>query len=296
MIKMDTILKTKDFIPEGKDFTSRIAAESRQKLIHAHDFYEIAYIISSYGTHTSEENTCPVSEGMYIMISPGAYHATTASENTTVARIRVCNCLFEKRFFESVVARFLSHPVKAETELHKILKNNLPYCLVLSDNSAHTISSIFKTIKYECNHNSPYTDKTVELMLEIFLMQTSQLYHTDTFSTHTGNSEDRRLEELLTYMKSNLDLPLTLNDLAGHIHFTPEYLSRYFKKHTGKTIMRHLSELRIEKARELLMYTQYPISEICYMCGYSSLANFRKYFSKISGMSPTAFRDHMLHN
>lgn len=103
-------------------------------------------------------------------------------------------------------------------------------------------------------------------------------------------SKSHEIDELAKYIRANFSYNLSLDFLAQHMHLSREYLSRYFKKHMGKTISEYLLEVRIEKAKQMLRTSSYSISDICEHCGYTSVGNFQKAFKKVTSVSPSAYR------
>lgn len=287
---MSIMLKAADFIPENKSYASSVSAESRKEFMHEHDFYEIAYLIDSYGIHRSQGRDMSVSEGFFIIAAPGISHATISAKEPGIPRIRTCNCLFKREFFEKLARRFLTESQQSQQPYFELLQSQKPYCIVMPDNPEHTVADAVKAIRRECDRGESCLDRVVENYLENILVEASRIYNPDISRSRMGGSRDERLDELINYMKSNMDLPLTLAGLAEYMHFSPEYLSRYFKKKTGKTIMQSLAMMRMERAQELLLLTTNSVSEIGYMCGYSSVSNFRKYFTKLCGVSPSEYR------
>jgi transcriptional regulator GlxA family with amidase domain len=66
---------------------------------------------------------------------------------------------------------------------------------------------------------------------------------------------------------------------------------RRFKAATGLAPKHYLQELRIERARDLLIETDWAVSEICFAVGYNDPPSFVRLFSRLSGLTPGAFRD-----
>ena len=75
------------------------------------------------------------------------------------------------------------------------------------------------------------------------------------------------------------------------MHLSREYLSRYFKRYTGKNISETLLEVRMYHAKEMLITTTHAVDDIGLYCGYTSSSNFQKAFKKYTGMSPREFRN-----
>jgi AraC family transcriptional regulator len=68
------------------------------------------------------------------------------------------------------------------------------------------------------------------------------------------------------------------------------YLSSLFSSVTGTTIEHYIINLKIEKAKELLIYDELTLSEIAYRLGYSSVAHLSGQFKKLTGLTPSHFK------
>lgn len=69
------------------------------------------------------------------------------------------------------------------------------------------------------------------------------------------------------------------------------YLSNFFSEIEGITIEKHLINLKIERVKELLVYDELTLSEIAHKLGYSSVAYLSNQFKKITGLTPTFFKE-----
>lgn len=94
----------------------------------------------------------------------------------------------------------------------------------------------------------------------------------------------------LEYIKNNFHKDISLDDVSKVVNISPYYFSRIFKEGTGKNFVEYLTEIRIEKAKELLETTEYSMKEICTMCGYSDPNYFSRSFKKNVGVTPTEFK------
>lgn len=95
----------------------------------------------------------------------------------------------------------------------------------------------------------------------------------------------------VNYIKTNLHLPLSVTDLCNAIGITQPYLYKIFKKETKTSPKQYVSICKIAAAKELLAHTTLPVSQIATSVGYENVLDFSKFFSKQSGMSPTAYRN-----
>jgi AraC family transcriptional regulator len=79
--------------------------------------------------------------------------------------------------------------------------------------------------------------------------------------------------------------------LSGFLNHEYTYLSSLFSSVEGRTIENYFIEQRIEKAKELLVYGQLTLSQIAFELEYSSTAHLSTQFKKITGLTPTYFKE-----
>ena len=84
---------------------------------------------------------------------------------------------------------------------------------------------------------------------------------------------------------------LSVNDVCQHLQMSPSYFGTIFKKHTGETLIEYLTRIRVEKAMELLKYTDLKTYEIADKTGYRDPHYFSLIFKKKVGLSPTEYRE-----
>ncbi|WP_028560787.1 response regulator [Paenibacillus pinihumi] len=83
---------------------------------------------------------------------------------------------------------------------------------------------------------------------------------------------------------------LTLQSVASAVHVTPVWLSKLFKKEKRKTFLEYLTEVRIERAKEMLSDIKYKVYQVSYQVGYKDPVHFSKLFKKQVGCTPKEFR------
>lgn len=108
---------------------------------------------------------------------------------------------------------------------------------------------------------------------------------------YEDNSKNPKIAEAKTFINENYMKPISLDIMADSLAMNPKYLSQLFKSETGKNISDYIAELRIEKAKELLIGTDLKIGEIADAIGIPSRATFLRVFQKIENITPTEFRN-----
>lgn len=99
--------------------------------------------------------------------------------------------------------------------------------------------------------------------------------------------KDTTVLEMIDYIKNNYQEKISISDLSKDLAYSESMLNRKFKKEVHITFNEYLNRYRINKAIDLLKNSDYNITEIAYMCGYSSAKYFARVFKKYLGMSPS---------
>ena len=89
------------------------------------------------------------------------------------------------------------------------------------------------------------------------------------------------------FINDNCREDISLADVAKACNTSTFYFCKLFKRHAGLNFTRHLSNVRIEKAKNLLLNRELRVSEIGYEVGFQSLTHFNRVFKKVVGQSPT---------
>ncbi|MCD8027954.1 MAG: AraC family transcriptional regulator [Erysipelotrichaceae bacterium] len=98
-----------------------------------------------------------------------------------------------------------------------------------------------------------------------------------------------KLSEICEYIKSHYQENLTLNEVAGIYGYSPQYLSRIFKKYTGTTFLAYLNTIRLNMAYKQITQTDYSILTIAEDNGFSNVKALNKLFKETYGVTPTAY-------
>ena len=150
------------------------------------------------------------------------------------------------------------------------------------------INLLFDTMK-----NSTFGQRFKVIgLLYMFLgmIMDNSMYTSLDISSVNSNKSVAKLKNVLAYIRSNYDKPLSLEDMAEAADMSPKYFCHFFKNMTTKTPVEYLNSYRIEKASRKLLNSDTSITKIAYACGFNDLSYFIKTFKRIKGVSPSKFR------
>ncbi|MEI6815236.1 MAG: helix-turn-helix transcriptional regulator [Bacteroidota bacterium] len=97
---------------------------------------------------------------------------------------------------------------------------------------------------------------------------------------------DKRLLELLKYIKENLGSDLSNEILCNIVCVAKEYVGQFFKRLTGKNLQQYIELQRLEKAHELLLTGAHNVQEVTFLVGFKDAAYFSKRFKAKYGINP----------
>jgi two-component system response regulator YesN len=105
------------------------------------------------------------------------------------------------------------------------------------------------------------------------------------------NKTEKLVEQAINYIYDNYqDSSLSLEMTSEYLNISVSYLSMLLKKIKGVTFNKFLVEVRMEKAKELLKFSNEKVVNIAMMVGYNEVYYFSHSFKKFTGMSPKEFR------
>ncbi len=99
------------------------------------------------------------------------------------------------------------------------------------------------------------------------------------------------LRKAVEYLREHYHEQVSLNEVAEHTFVSTYYISRLFKKETGRNFVDYLNEIRIEKAKELLKDIRYKTYEVAESVGIPDAHYFSRLFKKHVGVTPTEYRE-----
>lgn len=102
--------------------------------------------------------------------------------------------------------------------------------------------------------------------------------------------EERTITGITRYLQEHLAEEISLSVLAEQFHLNPQYISQLFKSEIGVNFLAYLTNIRMEKAKKLLLSTSFSIAEVAEQSGYGDYRVFTKVFKKSEGITPSQYR------
>ena len=111
------------------------------------------------------------------------------------------------------------------------------------------------------------------------------------FVTDAENQKNS-IQRIIEYIDHHYKEDLSRTTLADMVYLSADHLARIFKKETGETLVKYITDKRIHAAKELLSDTKTPIAQVASEVGYDNYSYFTKIFKEKTGFSPGDYRKH----
>ncbi|WOC17073.1 GlxA family transcriptional regulator [Pseudochrobactrum sp. MP213Fo] len=98
--------------------------------------------------------------------------------------------------------------------------------------------------------------------------------------------QNSKVLSIIEMMEGCLTEPLSLLDVAGHVGLSRRQIERLFRQEMGRSPARYYLEIRLDRARHLLVQSSMPVVEVAVACGFVSASHFSKCYRELYGRSP----------
>ena len=143
-------------------------------------------------------------------------------------------------------------------------------------------------------HTRVLTPKQYESMISLLTIFGQHLsFVCNQIIVQPQHSEPAAVTRAREFIEENQAGDISLADVARAVNTSTFYFCKLFKKATGLNFTEYLSQVRVEKAKNLLLNPNLRVSEIGYDIGFGSLTHFNRVFRRIAGQSPTSYREHL---
>lgn len=252
-----------------------------EAIFQSHDHLEMAYILSGEGRYRFEDGICSVKEGDLLIINPGVKHQALACPEVEISTTE---------FFVGAV----------DIQIDGFPPNSLPvpdngHILHTSGELRQRLFRICSSMEAEnavCRQGRYFMMKAylMQILLLVIREQCEPVERTKGCAFESVNKK-YVVEQIVNYFEDHYNEKISLDQIAENMYLSPFYISRIFKSETGDTPIRHLINIRLEKARELLESgSEGSIQEIAASVGYDDAYHFSKLFKKHYGITPSQAR------
>lgn len=188
-------------------------------------------------------------------------------------------------------------PLGTRIDQYSFFSYHVHEALHLSEQEQDTLGKCIDMIQVEISERIDHHSQQVLISNIELLLNYCTRYYDRQFNTRSAQNKDivSKIESLLKayYQSDKLSEsgPPSIQYLADQCFLSPGYLSDLLKKETGRTAKDHINDFLVDKAKNLLLGTEEPISGIAYTLGFNYPHYFSRLFKRKTGLSPLEYRE-----
>ncbi len=253
--------------------------------LHCHGFDELIVILRGTAMHVVDGYSFPVKSGDVFVISGKHEH-----QYRNMNGLALANILFDSRTLQMNQWDVRALPgFHALFSLEPLLRTQqkLNSRLHLSERQLNTVNERIRELLQETSAHKPgYRVMAGGLFMQLVVFL-SRCYS----EKPSEESLDLlRLGNAIAHMETHFSEKITLEDLAQKAHLSKRHFQRIFQECLGRSPINHLLHIRIQKAAELLQYSDRTITDIAFDCGFCDSNYFSRQFRQIMNQPPKPYR------
>lgn len=249
--------------------TSATFGKDWEYTLHSHSFAEVFFVTSGNGYFCTKDVEVPIHENTLVLINPNTPHAerSLSPEPLTYIIMGIDNLFFT----------FLDD------------KDSRVHTYDLYDSRSHIIP-VMNLMLEEAQNRTPSSTAICHHYMSVFFLKIKEMIGKE-LSICSSSHFPPECAAVKDYIKLHIAEDITLDTLADFSGFNKYYLSRIFSKTYGIAPINYLLERRILHSEELLKTTDYSITQISRIVGFSSANYFSQSFKRYTGMTPLSYRE-----
>lgn len=283
-----TILPSESHFQYNMDF-----APGMKTQMHSHEYLELFYVIDGEYRQRILGNEYVFHKGELCLIDRNCQHQEILGDSpATILFLGVTNIMFDDVMERKVTTERISAFLKTALLKQKSIQQYLNFKPIADSTSCAECPTIEATLIQliteleRHDEASPYICQG--LLLRLFHILSTQY----DFSLSQKVRREMNwilFEEITNFMNENL-AQISLSVLTEKFHFQEDYFNRLLKAQSGLTYTEYLQQLRLKRAEELLVSTNYNIDYIMELIGYHNKGYFYKIFTERYKLTPAQFR------
>lgn len=130
--------------------------------------------------------------------------------------------------------------------------------------------------------------KSLKNMMEVYQNAVDKML---SFLEGEEQDESRMIQKIKNLIEKEYARDISLNYVAENVNLTPAYVSYIFKKETGQTLVKYVTDIKMMKAKKMLEEGTMKIVQVAKTCGYENQSYFNRLFKNYYGVTPKQLRE-----
>ena len=240
--------------------------------LHTHPFTELFYVVDGKGEFNIQGQRFPVKPNDFVIINPQVEHTELSSPDEPLEYI------------------VLGINGLSFSNLTPVSEGGHPFSFFNLRDEQKDILRYLNAMVQEATSQSMSYELVCHNLLEILLIKILRHQHFD-LEVGKQSKATKDISFIKHYLETYYHESIQLEALASMTHLSRFYISHSFKKEIGMSPIEYLIDIRIKESKILLRTTNYSISQVADIVGFTTPTYFSKQFRKSTGISPTDYRE-----
>lgn len=278
---------------EKKNFSVSMDGLSMERVIrdkefamhfrHSHDTYELYFLMEGEIYYFVDKETYCLKQNMVALVNREQIHKTSMGQRPYHDRILIqlndelLRPLLEQNHLFSLEAFFSKH--------YGVMEIKEKDWLLITQN----LSAVEQELRTKPeNYQTLVKMKMIEILIILYRYRKTARYAQQNQVVQTAKYQ--KVNEMADYLVSHCETNESLQELASRFYVSKSYICRIFREVTGFTVNEFIMIHRIQKARHLLLHSDYSVTEISELLGFDNISYFEKVFKKHTNITPLKYR------
>ncbi|THF78767.1 AraC family transcriptional regulator [Cohnella fermenti] len=254
----------------------------RQPGLHSHNGYEVYLCAKGKGRFFAGDRMYPLAEGALFIIPPMRLHLSRPESEPF------------HRFVLSIEEHYWEKLLQTDAPLADAYRS-LPdddrlLCLTPAPNNAAMLQELLLQLEHELARHEPYAEAAVKGLLLRGLAEIARLRTGGPAPARSVSAADVKVEQILRYFSEHYQEELPMDEVAAKFRLSRSYMYRIFKNQTGFAPNEYVAALRLNKAKAILLRTDWPIIAVAAEVGFRDLSHFCHMFKRFTHTTPSGYR------
>ncbi len=241
---------------------------------HAHDdYFQLILIVSGTGEAAIGADRHPFSAGQLLFIRPGLVHGLTAGPTEPV---------------RTLDTKFLLHRANLRIACRKLTP--------LQSTVDERVVTLLEAIHVEARRHGPLTNELcqtlfAQLLLRLLQRKPGEVPAKLPAPALDSTADDDLVRRMERYLRENCAQIIEQSTLSAALNYSYRHLHNIWLKHHRQSPLQALWHYRVDRATQLIRYSDYELKRIAELSGFATVHHFTRVFSRLVGMSPARWRE-----
>lgn len=255
--------------------------------IHKNTFFQLIYILKGAGVHQVNGNSFLYHKDHFFLVLPQDSHHLEVKETSTILTLKFSDIYLKAHQQNELYNNWIP-------TLEYIFQNS-PHsagCIIRNESDKPLLQAIIAGLVHEYENPQPFQMELIYQLVNVLLTIVARSIFIEVPVQITSSNWIMNPQQLVLYIHKNIYRPdmLKAEVMARHFNLSVNYISEYFKKHTGGNLLQYILNYKLKLVETRLQHSEMRISEIAYELNFTDESHLNRAFRKRSGINPTTFR------